>query len=472
MIRQEEVTDMDERNENFEEKMKDGQESMSVKPEEKPGIMQAKPEVQYAAQGNYRQSEEMVQQRRGDRIASGVVGALLGALLTLLIMVPVVFSMDGSDYQPDISQTQGQTDESEEASEGPLTVAGVIDSEKLDMIFQYLDVYYLYDIDMKAVEDGIYSGVMEGLGDDYAYYYNEEEFAELLESNEGTYYGIGVMVSQNLKTMEITISHVFRNSPAEESGLKSGDIFIEVAGENIQQTPIDDVVDMIKGEAGSTINIKVYRPSIEDYVTVDVERRQVEQDLVYWNMMEDNIGYIQLLQFTGNAAEQLGEALADLESQGMEGVILDLRANPGGLLTSVIDVAEQLLPEGNLLTIKSKYTSDRTYPVKDSGFDYPLVVLINEYSASASEVLTGAIQDYGIGTVVGVTSYGKGVVQDVIDLGDGTGVKFTTADYYTPSGRNIHGVGIEPDVYVELDLESETDNQLEKAAEVLKGLMK
>ena len=166
------------------------------------------------------------------------------------------------------------------------------------------------------------------------------------------------------------------------------------------------------------------------------------------------------------------QAIKELEGQGMEGLILDLRANPGGLLTSVIDVAGLLLPEGNLLTIKSNYTSDRTYPIKDSGFDLPLVVLINEYSASASEVLSGAIQDYGVGTLVGVTSYGKGVVQDVIDLGDGTGVKFTTADYYTPSGRNIHGSGIEPDVYVELDLESETDNQLEKAAEVLAELMK
>ena len=426
----------------------------------------------YTATGNYRQSEEMIQQRRGDRIASGVIGALVGALLTLLIMVPFVFSMGGGDYvpMPTESPNQGGADNTQQNED--IRVSDVVDSEKLDLILQYLDAYYLYELDEQAMEDGIFSGLMGGLGDDYAYYYNEEEFAELLETNEGTYYGIGVMVSQNLKTMEIAVSHVFRNSPAEESGLKAGDIFIEVAGENIQQTPIDDVVDMIKGEAGSSINIKVYRPAIEDYVSMDVERRQVEQDLVYWNMMEDNIGYIQLLQFSGNAAGQMKQAIKELEGQGMEGLILDLRANPGGLLTSVIDVAGLLLPEGNLLTIKSNYTSDRTYPIKDSGFDLPLVVLINEYSASASEVLSGAIQDYGVGTLVGVTSYGKGVVQDVIDLGDGTGVKFTTADYYTPSGRNIHGSGIEPDVYVELDLESETDNQLEKAAEVLAELMK
>ena len=361
-----------------------------------------------------------------------MIGALVGALLTLLIMVPFVFSMGGGDYvpMPTESPNQGGADNTQQNED--IHVSDVVDSEKLDLILQYLDAYYLYELDEQAMEDGIFSGLMGGLGDDYAYYYNEEEFAELLETNEGTYYGIGVMVSQNLKTMEIAVSHVFRNSPAEESGLKAGDIFIEVAGENIQQTPIDDVVDMIKGEAGSSINIKVYRPAIEDYVSMDVERRQVEQDLVYWNMMEDNIGYIQLLQFSGNAAGQMKQAIKELEGQGMEGLILDLRANPGGLLTSVIDVAGLLLPEGNLLTIKSNYTSDRTYPIKDSGFDLPLVVLINEYSASASEVLSGAIQDYGVGTLVGVTSYGKGVVQDVIDLGDGTGVKFTTADYYTP----------------------------------------
>lgn len=426
----------------------------------------------YTATGNYRQSEEMIQNRRGDRIAGGVIGALVGALLTLLIMVPIVFSMSGSDYVPMPTENPNQGGSENTQQNEDIHASDVVDSEKLDLILQYLDAYYLYEMDEQAMEDGIFSGLMSGLGDDYAYYYNEEEFAELLETNEGTYYGIGVMVSQNLKTMEIAVSHVFRNSPAEESGLKAGDIFIEVAGENIQQTPIDDVVDMIKGEAGSTIGIKVYRPSIEGYVSMDVERRQVEQDLVYWNMMEDNIGYIQLLQFSGNAAGQMKQAIKELGSQGMEGLILDLRANPGGLLTSVIDVAELLLPKGNLLTIKSNYTSDRTYPIKGSGFDLPLVVLINEYSASASEVLSGAIQDYGVGTLVGVTSYGKGVVQDVIDLGDGTGVKFTTADYYTPSGRNIHGLGIEPDVYVELDMESEEDNQLEKAAEVLKGLMK
>ena len=256
----------------------------------------------YTATGNYRQSEEMIQQRRGDRIASGVIGALVGALLTLLIMVPFVFSMGGGDYvpMPTESPNQGGADNTQQNED--IRVSDVVDSEKLDLILQYLDAYYLYELDEQAMEDGIFSGLMGGLGDDYAYYYNEEEFAELLETNEGTYYGIGVMVSQNLKTMEIAVSHVFRNSPAEESGLKAGDIFIEVAGENIQQTPIDDVVDMIKGEAGSSINIKVYRPAIEDYVSMDVERRQVEQDLVYWNMMEDNIGYIQLLQFSGNAA--------------------------------------------------------------------------------------------------------------------------------------------------------------------------
>lgn len=410
--------------------------------------------------GAYNETADDARQRRtGDRLASGVIGALIGILVTLLVMVPVVF------LTKDDSQSGDGQGENQQAS----VLDGVINEKKLEVILQYIDAYFLYDTDKEAFEEGIYDGIMGSLNDDYACYYNEEEFAELMESNEGSYYGIGVMVSQNIETMVITVSHVFRESPALEAGLKAGDVFVEVAGQNIQQLPVDDVVALIKGEEGSTVTIKVYRQSTEEYITMEVERRQVEQDMVYWNMMEDNIGYIQLIQFTGNAAEQLSQALTDLTSQGMEGVILDLRANPGGLLTSVVDVAELLLPEGNLLTIKSKYTSDRTYPIKASGFDYPLVVLVDGYSASASEVLTGAIQDYGVGTIVGTTTYGKGIVQDVIQLGDGTGIKFTTADYYTPSGRNIHGVGIEPDVYVEL--ESEADEQLKKAVEVLKEKM-
>lgn len=407
--------------------------------------------------GAYNETAYQEKQRRnGDRIASGVIGALIGILLTLLVMVPVISFMGKSEQQGSDEQKESVLD-------------GVINEDKLELILKYIDAYFLYDTDKEAFEEGVYDGIMGSLDDDYACYYNAEEFAELLESNEGTYYGIGVMVSQNLETMVITVSHVFRNSPALEAGMKAGDVFIEVAGQNIQQMNVDDVVDLIKGEEGSTVNVKVYRASTDEYITMDVERRQVEQDMVYWNMMEDGVGYIQLIQFAGNAAEQMEEALIDLKAQGMKGLILDLRANPGGLLTSVVDVAELLLPEGNLLTIKSKYTSDKTYPIKDSGFDYPLVVLVDGYSASAAEVLTGAIQDYGIGTIVGTTTYGKGIVQDVIQLGDGTGIKFTTADYYTPSGRNIHGVGIEPDVVVELG--AEYDNQLERAVEVLKDKM-
>ena len=465
---------MDERNDILEIKAEESDENKTEKITEAEKNEEVRTGKANSAQlemlrGAYRMNEEAVQQRLGDRIASGVIGALVGALLTLLIMVPIVFSMKGSDYQPPAGDDSQQAQQNQQGGETLTGLAAEFDQEKLELILQYIDAYFLYETDMMAIENGALSGLMGSLGDDYAYYYNEEEFAELLQSNEGTYYGIGVMVSQHLETMVTTVSHVFRGSPAEEVGMKAGDVIVEVAGQDVQQMPVDDMVELIKGEAGSTVNIKVYRESIDDYVTMDVERRQVEQDLVYWNMMEDGIGYIQLIQFSGNAASQLGEALADLESQGMKGVILDLRGNPGGLLTSVIDVAEQLLPGGNLLTIKSNYTSDRTYPVKGSDFDYPLVVLVNEYSASASEVLTGAIQDYGVGTVVGVTTYGKGVVQDVIDLGDGTGIKFTTADYYTPSGRNIHGLGIEPDVYVEL--ESEDDEQLQKAVEVLKEKM-
>ncbi len=401
---------------------------------------------------------------RGDKIASGVIGALIGALVTLLIMVPAVFLLNGPGSRDDSGTNPSSGQEQDEG------LVGRFDSDKMNLILNYIDSYFLYDTDIEKIEDGVLHGLLNSLDDDYACYYNEEEFAEMMETNEGTYYGIGVMVSQNLETNVITVSHVFRNSPAEEAGMKAGDVFREVAGQNVEEMNIDDVVDLIKGKEGSFVEIRVYRESIGKDVFMEVERRQVEQDMVYWDMLEDGIAYVQLIQFTGNASEQLAEALTDLESRGMRGLILDLRGNPGGLLDCVRGVAAQLLPEGNLLTIKTKYTSDRTYPVKDSGFHYPLAVLVNEYSASASEVLTGAIQDYQVGTIVGTTTFGKGIVQDVISLGDGTGMKFTTADYYTPLGRNIHGVGIDPDVYVEL--ESEEDEQLQKAVEVIKEKLK
>lgn len=425
------------------------------------------PEVTATATESVR--AEAARIRRGDKIASGVIGALLGALITLLVMIPLVFTMkNGAGQSSDGQNDSALADKWETLSER-------IDLEKVEEIFAYLDTYFLYsdDVDPSVVEDAMLSGLMSGLGDVYAYYYNEKEFQELLESNEGKYYGIGVQVSQNLETNVITVTHVFRNSPALEAGMKEGDIIVGVAGQNVNEIPLEDVVDLIKGEEGSTVEIIVYRESIGENVTLQVERREVEQDFVYWEMLEGNVGYIELIQFAGNAAEQFEMALKDLSAQGMKGLVLDMRGNPGGLLTSVLDIAEQLLPGGTVLTIKSNYASDEVYTVPASGFDYPLVVLVDGYSASAAEVLSGAIQDHGVGTLVGTTTYGKGVVQNIIQLSDGvTGIKFTTSDYYTPSGRNIHGIGIEPDVVIEYDMESETDNQLEKAIEVLNEKMK
>ena len=255
---------------------------------------------------NYR--DETERSRKGDKISGGVIGALLGALVALLVMIPLVFSLKSGEGQP----SQGTTGDA-------LTgIASDVDLKKLQNIFDYLDGYFLYDIDMDKVEDAMLHGLMTGLGDDYACYYNEEEFKELLESNEGKYYGIGVQVSQNLETMEITVTHVFRTSPALEAGMKEGDVIVGVAGQDIRQMPVDEVVGLIKGDEGSKVEIVVYRASTKENITLQVERRQVEQDFVYWEMLEDNVGYVQLIQFAGNAADQFEAALKDLNAQGMK----------------------------------------------------------------------------------------------------------------------------------------------------------
>ena len=272
------------------------------------------------------------------------------------------------------------------------------------------------------------------------------------------------------------ISGVMDDTPAQEAGLREGDIIYEVDGESTKGLSLTAVVSRVKGREGTTVHLKIYREGETDYLEMDIVRaRQIETATVYWGMVEDSeIGYLRIREFDTVTVDQYTEAMAELNENGMKGLILDLRSNPGGDLDAVVEIARKILPEGLIVYTEDKdgnrkeYTCDGTRELQ-----MPLVVLVNGYSASASEILAGAIQDYNKGTLLGTRTFGKGIVQRIYRLEDGTALRLTVSAYFTPSGRNIHGIGIEPDIELEYDYDAYeadgTDNQVERAIEILEN---
>lgn len=345
--------------------------------------------------------------------------------------------------------------------------------EKLSEIDWYIDHYYIFDVDREKLADGLLAGYVSGLEDPYSVYYTPEKYTDILESANGEYYGIGVLVTED-KDGTIQIVNVFSNSPAKEAGILKGDIIAGVDNLDITGMDLNQVVGYIKGKEGTSVELQIQRDGEADLLNITVERRQVSVDTVEYRMLEDGIGYLQLVQFDDVSLDQMTAAIEDLKSQGMEKLILDLRDNPGGLLTSVVDIADLFLPEANIFYMEDKSGSRTDYNATDDQlFDGELVVLVNENSASASEVLAGTLKDNGRAQLVGVTTFGKGIVQTFYSLSDGSGVKLTTAHYFTPNGTDIHGVGVTPNVEAEQPDdektgESEIDMQLNKALEIIR----
>lgn len=340
---------------------------------------------------------------------------------------------------------------------------------KLSVIQNIIDSSFLFDYDEEELTEKIYAGYLSGLGDPYSCYYTAEEYHNITESNEGTYYGIGVMIAQEVDTGRVYIIRVFSGSPSEEAGMKAGDIIQTVAGEEVTGMDLSEVVALIKGTEGTTIQVSVYRETEKKELTMDMERRQVDVDTVYYKMLDNKIGYLELTEFDTVSTKQFKSALEDLKSQGMKSLILDLRNNPGGILDVAVDIADELIDTGVVVSIMDKNGNSNSYEAETEGaLGMPLAVLVNGDSASASEVLSGCIRDYGAGTLVGTQTFGKGIVQKIIPLTDGTAIKITMAHYYTPNGTDIHGEGIAPDVVVEDDKETkDVDEQLEAAIEIL-----
>lgn len=338
--------------------------------------------------------------------------------------------------------------------------------------------FYLSEVTNEQLEDGMYRGLMEALDDPYSEYYTAEELNELTEQTQGIYYGIGAYVSMDSDTNLPKISGVIEGAPAADVDLRANDIIYEVDGVSTAGKTLTESVSMIRGEAGTTVDLTIVRQGAGDYLHVTVERAKVESPTVKYEMLDDNMAYIQIVEFDDVTIDQFTDALATVKGSDMKGLILDLRGNPAEL-DAVVQIARKLLPEGMIVYTEDKagkrteYTCDGKTPL-----EVPLVVLVDMNSASASEILAGAIQDYGIGTLVGTTTFGKGIVQQIMPFTDGSAIKITISAYYTPNGRNIHGTGIEPDVECEFDgdayynSDTPVDNQLEKAKEVLKDLMK
>lgn len=343
-------------------------------------------------------------------------------------------------------------------------------TQKIKYLENMIDEEYLGEISTDKLEEGVYAGLIYGLGDVYSRYYTKDEYEQESVTTEGSYVGIGVAM-QKYTAGGVQIVECYKGSTAEEARVKVDDVITAINGEDITDTELQDVVSMIKDNEDKDVVLTVQRKG-EDTQEITVKVSNVELPSVFGEMLDENTGYIQITEFKGVTVEQYEEIFADLKEQGMERLVVDLRDNPGGLLNVVCDILRDILPEGLIVYTEDKNgnRSEETCDGKNP-LDMPLAVLVNGNSASASEIFAGAVKDYGLGTIVGTTTYGKGVVQSIRQLSDGSAVKLTIANYYTPKGNSINKTGIRPDVEVELspellnqeEITHEEDNQLQAA---------
>ncbi len=423
----------------------------------------------------FNNDESQKKTKKGGGFEGGLfTGVLISALIMVVVCVIVILLTPAKEKEERDNDEPRKNKKEEQVSVVDDEVA-----EKLDTIEEIIEKYYYEeDIDEEALEEGMYKGLVDALGDPYSVYYTPEELEELMEQTSGVYYGIGAYVQLDTVTGYPKISRPIAGSPAEEADLRPDDIIYEIDGVSTYGKDLNSVVALIKGAEGSKVTLTIVRSTESDYLYVEVERRKVETPSVETEMFEDGIAYIQITEFAETTVDQFADALAVARASGMKGLIIDLRANPGGSLSAVVDIGRMLLPEGLIVYTEDKYGKRKEYKCNGKReFDLPLVVLVDGNSASASEVLAGAIKDYEIGTLVGTTTYGKGIVQQVISVGDGSAVKVTVSSYYSPKGNNIHGTGIEPDLVCEFDAEAyygeeAFDNQLDYAKEVLAEMIR
>ena len=422
---------------------------------------------------NHEPASQPLKEQKGSGKALFFGGMIAGLAVTLLI-VGIVYL--GIGIQNSIAQNgsgSGRVELDEDSAVNSDTIA------KLQTLEQTIDTYYFLDeVSNEEMQDGIYKGLLDSLGDPYSEYYTAEELADMMEQSEGIYYGIGAYVSLDTEKNLPKISGVIEGSPAEEADLRANDLIYEVDGMTTYGLTLTEAVSLIKGEEGTEVTLTLIREGESDYLELTLTRRRVESPTVEYSMLEGRIGYIQVTEFDSVTVNQFSEALYAVKNSAARGIILDLRGNPGGNLDAVVDMCNMILPEGMIVYTEDKYGNREEYTCDgEQELQLPLVVLVDMNSASAAEIMAGAIKDHGIGTLVGTTTFGKGIVQQIMSFRDGSAIKLTISAYYTPNGNNIHGIGIEPDVLCEFDgeayygSEDHPDNQLEKAKEVLEELI-
>lgn len=336
---------------------------------------------------------------------------------------------------------------------------------------------YIGEIDDEAMVESAIKGYVSGLGDEYTTYYTKEEMEDLMEETEGNYVGIGIYISAYKESNEIVIIKPMEGSPAEEAGLLPGDIITKVDGVEYNGDTIDEMTNKIKGPEGTKVKVEIKRNGQTQ--EIEVERRKILISHIDSKIIEDNIGYISISDFEGGCAQEFEENYKNLEEQGIESLIIDIRNNGGGLVDEAIAILELITDKGStlLITTDKNEAEEVTKSEKDPIINMPIVLLVNEYSASASEIMAGALKDNNKATLVGTTTYGKGVIQKVYPLTDGSGLKMTTNEYFTPNHNKINKIGIDPDEEIDLpeevkhktDITEEEDTQLQKAIEILKS---
>lgn len=354
---------------------------------------------------------------------------------------------------------------------------------KQEALEKFIKEKYLYDADDEDLYVGSLKGIVKGLNDPYSEYYTGEEFEKLMEMTTGVFFGVGVEVTPGSDGM-ITVVAPIKGGPSEKAGIMPGDKIIKVDGVEYTADEMTEAVSKIRGEKGTKVTLTIYRPDATENSTfdIDVVRDEVHTHTVITDNLED-FAYIGITNFDEGTSKDFREAVSEFEKQNVKGYILDLRGNPGGIVDGAVDVVNTFIGEGNIVSANMKDgTSLFNYDAKKELLmtDKPLTVLVNGSSASASEIVSGALKDHNRATLIGTKTFGKGIVQQTFPFGDGDGVKITTAEYFTPSGENIHRKGIMPDVEVELPKETEgigmeyydQDLQLQKAVEILKDKTK